>query len=280
MVLEVALHGDGNYRRYLGYGKSSSAGGHSAAEVARFVLWFWWPRANAWAAPVLLGLAAAGLTWRLRPGPARSFCRSLLAFDVLATALVVAYTVAGVDEIDQQYIGYFAWATPVIALLVILVALSELPSGLHSRTGARAGLALAGAAALAAGCAFAVAPATRTSTADVDPLNPQAGQPTNPALAKAVATMGELAAGRTIVLLFPHNAWPYVTGILVQAERTGVRACVKQPSWAFMMSKADICTGAELRAGYRMAVYDDPEIPPGADPVAYLQRAIVTSGTK
>ena len=39
-------------------------------------------------------------------------------------------------------------------------------------------------------------------------------------LPAGVAAMGVLAAGRTIVLTFPHNAWPTVTGILVQAERT------------------------------------------------------------
>jgi hypothetical protein len=135
-------------------------------------------------------------------------------------------------------------------------------------------------AAVAACCAFAGAAATQISTAYVDPLNPPAGNPVDPTLPAVVATMGTLAAGRTIVLDFPHDGWTDVTGILVQAGRTGVSACVANPHWAFLMSGRSVCTSAELRRGYAMSVYPEGEIPPGADPVAELQRAIVTAGTK
>ena len=71
LIAQLVLHGDGNFARYFAYGSSSAAGGHGAAQVAGFVLWFWWPARYAWLAPVLLGLAAAGLTGRLPAGPLR-----------------------------------------------------------------------------------------------------------------------------------------------------------------------------------------------------------------
>jgi hypothetical protein len=276
LILQLVLNGDGNFARYFAYGSSGAAGGHGAAQVAGFVLWFWWPARYAWLAPVLLGLAAIGLAWRLAPGPVRTWCWSVLACDALAAVAVTGYTVTGVDEVDQHYIGYFSWATPAIALLVILLALAELLSARPRR----AGLALAAVAALTAGAAFALAPGTRTSTADVDPANPRAGQPVDPALPHAVAVMGALAAGRTVVLTFPHDGWTDVTGILVQAGRTGVGACVADAHWAFLVSRPSICTPAQRRGGYQMTVYPDADIPPGTHPVARLARAVVTSGTK
>ena len=282
MLLELALHGDGNFARYFAYGSSPSAGGHSAAGVTRFVLWFWWPGtgawpgACAWAVPLAAFLAAGLLTARLPAGPVRVFCRSLLLVDALAVAAVTGYAATGVDVITDYYIGYFSWATPDVVLLAAAVAAAELLSGVS----ARAGLSAAAAAALAACAVFAAVPATRTSTADVDPLNQRAGQPTDPLLRPAVARMGALAAGRMIVLTFPHNGWSDVTGLLVQAGRTGVRACVADPAWAFLMSSASICTQASLENGYPMDVYPDNQIPAGARPVARVQRAIVTSGTK
>jgi hypothetical protein len=275
MVLELVLHGDANFARYFAYGSSSSAGGHSAAQVTGFLLWFWWPGASPWLAPVLLTVAAVGLTGLLQAGQARVLCRSLLLTDALAVTLVTVYTVTGVDQIGDHYIGYFSWAVPAVLLLVILLAVSELLA-----LGGRAGLAVAAVAAVAACAAFAAAPGTRTSTVYVDPQKPHGGYATDPGLAAAVARMGALAAGRTIVLRFPHDGWTDVTGILVQAGRTGVHACVADPGWAFLMSTRSICSPAQTRGGDPMTVYPDDQIPPGADPLARLQRAIVTSGTK
>ncbi len=195
---------------------------------------------------------------------------------------MAGYAAAGVDVITDHYIGYFAWGIPAALLLVIVTALAELPRprSAGSRVPAGAGTALAAVAAVTAVAAFAAAPAARTSTAEVDPLNPRAGYPTDPALPAVVARMAALAAGRTIVLSFPHDGWTDVTGILVQASRTGVAACVAAPQWAFMMSQPSICTPAQARGGYRMTVYPDDQAPPGAHPVARLQRALVTSGSK
>jgi hypothetical protein len=50
LIMQVALIGPGNFEAYLDYQSSGSAGGHTLAEVTGYVLWFWWPHANAWAA--------------------------------------------------------------------------------------------------------------------------------------------------------------------------------------------------------------------------------------
>jgi len=45
-----------------------------------------------------------------------------------------------------------------------------------------------------------------------------------------VSALAARSGSRMIVLRFDHGSWPDITGFLVQAERTGVRACVPNPS--------------------------------------------------
>jgi hypothetical protein len=118
---------------------------------------------------------------------------------------------------------------------------------------------------LAAGAAFAVAPQTRTSTDWVDPARAGLTQrATDPAMAAGVARLAALAAGRPVVLQLDHDAWPAVTGILVQAERTGVRACVADPWWSFMVMPWSVCTRAEMAGGKVFKLY-----PPGKAPARF-----------
>jgi hypothetical protein len=274
LILQVALIGPANFEAYLAYQSSGSAGGHTLAQVTGYLLWFWWPHANAWAAPLILALAAGTLTGRLPSGPARRFCWSLLLFDALSVVAVTGYVVVGVDSINQYYICYFSWANPVVMLLVSAIAAAEL---LASAGPGRA-VAVTAAAAVAAWWVFAAAPATQLTTVHVDPENPRAGESTDALLPSGVAAMGALAAGRTIVLTFSHNAWPTVTGILVQAERTGVRACVADPHWKFMMTSQFICTRAQVAGGDRMSVYPAGDQPRGGPAVARFQGAVAVAG--
>jgi hypothetical protein len=288
IAAELALHWPGNFGKYFSYSSSARSGGHGAAQVADYVLWFWWPRAGAWAAPVLLYAVAGLLTWRFTAGPVRRFCVSLLAFDALSTAAFAIYTAVGIDTLSQYYIGYFYWSAPVIALLVSALAVLEaLPSRAPGPApGTRiapswAGLGIAAVAAVAACAAFAMAPQTRTSTDHADPANPASTGPTvDPAMAAGVARMAALAAGRPIVLRFTHDAWPAMTGILVQAQRSGVRACVADPNWKFMVTSQFICTPAELADGRAFRLYPPGTVPRGTPVVFSLRRAIVTGTGK
>jgi len=288
IAAELALHWPGNFGKYFSYSSSARSGGHGAAQVADYVLWFWWPRAGAWAAPVLLCAVAGLLTWRLPAGPVRRFCVSLLAFDALSTAAFAAYTAVGIDTLSQYYIGYFYWSAPVIVVLVSALAVLEaLPSrakGPAPRTRivpSWTGLGVAAIAAVAACAAFAMAPQTRTSTDHADPANPASTGPTvDPAMAAGVARMAALAAGRPIVLRFTHDAWPAMTGVLVQAQRSGVRACVADPNWTFMVTSQFICTPAELADGRAFRLYPPGLVPRGMPVVVQLRRAIVTGTGK
>ena len=274
IVIELALHWPGNFGKYFSYSSSSKSGGHTLIQLARYVLWFWWPHAHAWAVPIVLAAVALLLTWRLPSGPLRRFCGALLAVDALSTLLFIAYAAVGVDFLTDYYIGYFYWSAPVLFILVIALAATELLPGQV------AGIA-AVAAAVAAATAFAVTPLTQFDLAHVDPETPSTtGLVTDPTLAAGTAALAAKADGRPLVFRFGNNAWPAITGLLVQSERTGVTACVANPSWAFMMTEQFICTPAELREGESFVVYPPGPVPPGSAVVYRLRRGIVTAGGK
>jgi hypothetical protein len=275
IVAELALHWPGNFGKYFSYGSSSHAGGHSAGQVLRYVLWFWWQGRHAWAVPLVLYAAAIVVTWLLPAGPVRRFLAALLVFDALSTLAFVAYAAVGIDELNSTgyYIGYFYWSAPVIAAgVIVLGAVEALPS--------RAGAAVAVAGAVAACAAFAVAPQTRTSTSHTDPGNLATGADTDPTLPAGVARLAAMSGGKPIVLGFDHNAWPDVTGLLVQAERTGVTACVANSYWKFMMTSQFICTPAEVSRGAPYWLSSSGVVPHGERVVFRLRRAIVTSRAK
>ncbi len=107
-------------------------------------------------------------------------------------------------------------------------------------------------AAVAACAALAVIPGTRTgSTNDIDEALPQ-----------VVATLAARAHGRTIVLHIDHQAWVETAGFLVQAERTGVKACLHDPWYTFLMTSQFICTPAQAASGQGFWFYAPQSVPP------------------
>jgi hypothetical protein len=279
IALELAAHWPGNFGRYLSYSSPSRAPRPSMAQVADYTLWLWWPHARAWLAVVGLCALAVVLTWRLPSGPVRRFCGSLIAFDALSTLLFEVYAMTGIRDMQQVFAGYFYWSAPAVLLLVIAMAAAE---ALREARRVPPWLAAAAAttAAIVACTAFAVVPQTRTSTDHVDPENLTSGPDTDPALAAGVARAAALAGGRPIVIRFPHDAWPEVTGFLVQAERTGVTACVARAFWEFMITSQFVCTPAELANGADFGLDVPGTVPPGTPVVFRLRRALVTSAAK
>jgi hypothetical protein len=249
IVVNLVLNWPGDFGKYFAYGRSTQAGGHSAAQVARFVLWFWWPHANAWLAPVLLYGVAIGVTFGLTRGHLRRFFLALLGINLVSSAALCIYAAVGIDFLSEYYIGYFYWSAPLVTLLVIAVGAGD---AIAVRTGTAA-------AAIAAGGALAVLltlPVMRTSLLRTDPSLPQ-----------AVARLAALAGGRTIVLHIDQTSWGDTTGFLVQAERTHVRACVDQPWWTFMMTRQFICTPQEAASGAHY--WFDSLRPPPSAPVIF-----------
>src|SRR5262249_19630866 len=102
---------------------------------------------------------------------------------------------------------------------------------------------------------------------------------TDPALPGAVRAVAAQAGGRTVVIRLDHNAWADVTGFLVQAERTGVWACVPDPAWTFMMTRQFICTPGQVAGGAPFWV-SSPAAPGAAAVIATLKNSQVIAGSK
>jgi hypothetical protein len=269
IILNLVLHWPGQFGDYLSYASSKRAGRHSAGEVVRDVLWYWWPYRDAWVVPVAGYVVAVGVTRWLAPASLRRFLTALLAINAVSSLVFVYYAATGIDVLTEHYIGYFYWAAPVVTLLVIAVGVVEampLPLGAIAATAA-AVLALA---------ALGLAPQTRTSTNSSDPAVLSSGPDTDPALPGAVTALAARSGGRMIVLRFDHDSWPDVTGFLVLAERTGVRACVANPIWTFMMTSQFICTKPEIADG--RVFWFTPAAPRGAAVITRLRQAVVTAG--
>ena len=249
IVVNLVLHWPGDFGKYISYGGSGQAGGHSLRQVVEYALWFWWPHQHAWLAPILgYPVALAATSWFSR-GPLRRFLLALLAVNVVSSLAFLSYTAVGIDSLSAYYIGYFYWSAPVVTVLVIVLA------GLEAVPRPEAALST-GVAVLVAAAAFAmlaVIPGARTSTKAIDESLPQ-----------VVATLAARAPGQTIVLHIDHAAWVETTGFLVQAERSGVRACLDDPWYTFLMTRQFICTPAQAARGQSYWFYTPHGLPPHA----------------
>jgi hypothetical protein len=78
-----------------------------------------------------------------------------------------------------------------------------------------------------------------------------------------------------IVLRFDYHSWPDVTGLLVQAERAGVRACVANPASALVVTSHFICTRSDTADG--RVFWLTPVAPPGHAIIMRLRQAVVTA---
>jgi hypothetical protein len=252
IVVNLVLHWPGDFGKYLSYGGSGRAGGHSPRQVIEYALRFWWPHHHAWLVPLLgYPAALAAVRW-LSPGRLRGFLLALLAVNVVSSLAFGLYAAVGIDDLTQYYIGYFYWSAPLITVLVIVLAAFEAVP----RKGALAARLSTGVALLAAvaGVAvLAVIPGTRTSTNDIDR-----------ALPRVVSALAARAPGQIIVLHIDHPAWVETTGFLVQAERSGVRACLADPWYTFLMTRQFICTPAQAASGRAYWFYTPGGLPPHA----------------
>jgi hypothetical protein len=269
IAADLVLHWPGQFGKYLAFASSSKSGGHSVPQAARDALWYWWPHRDAWALPVAgYAVAAAVIRW-LAPPSLRRFLTALLAVNALSSLAFLYYAVNGIDVLSRYYEGYFYWSAPVITLLVIALGVVEaMPLPLGAATAA-------GAAVLVL-VALAMAPDTRTSTNSSDPAVPTSGQDTDSALPAAVSALAARSGGKMIVLRLDPQFWGDATGFLVQAERTGVRACVANPVYTFVVTSQFICTRHDLADG--QVYWLRPAAPRGSPVLARLRQAVVTAG--
>ena len=269
IIVNLILHWPGPLGDYLTYASSRRAGGHSVAQAVRDALWYWWPHQGAWAVAAAGSAVAIVVTRWLAPVPLRRFLTALLVINAVSSLAFLYYAATGIDNLSEHYVGYFYWSAPVITALVIVAAvIGALPP--------RLGPVVAAAVAVVALVAVAAAPGMRTSTNSSDPAVLSSGPDTDAALPGAVTVLAGRAAGRMIVLRFDQKSWPDVTGFLVQAERTGVRACVLNPVWTFMMTSQFICTRPEMARGQLYWLRTAARR--GSMVIARLRQGVVTAG--
>ncbi len=255
IIVNLVLHWPGDFGKYISYGGSGRAGGHGLRQVVLYALWFWWPHRHAWLAPLFGYLVALAAACWLTRGPLRRFLVALLAVNAVSSLAFLFYAAVGIDNLSDYYIGYFYWSAPLVTVLVIVLAGLEALSrpavnGSRFASGLSTGVALAAAA--AAFLVLAVIPGTRTgSTNDIDE-----------ALPHVVATLAAQTQGRTIVLHIDHQAWVETAGFLVQAERSGVKACLHDPWYTFLMTRQFICTPAQAAGGRGYWFYAPQSVPP------------------
>lgn len=282
VVVNLALHWPGPFGQYLAYTGSAQAGVRGARAAAGYALWFWWPHPHAWAVALGLSVVAAGVAWRVRPGPLRRFLAALLAVNAVSSVAFLAYVRVAVDEPGEHYIGYFYWSAPAVTLLVIALGGTALVASRDWRSplGRAAPIALPLVAALATATAFALAPQARVSTDRTDPIDSATGPNTDPAVPAAVRVLRAASGGKTIVLRTAQSAWPEMPALLVAAERSGVRACAGDVGWEFMVTSQFVCSPQEVRNGVPYVLRLPGAVPPGSSVVVRLRRAVVTGGAK
>ena len=249
IVLNLVLHWPGDFGKYFAYSNSSQVGGHSARQIVAYALWFWWPHRYAWLAPVLLYPLALAVTYWLSRGPMRRFLVALLAINVVSSLAFGVYAAVGIDDLSEYYIGYFYWSAPLVTVLVVVLGVAE---AIRPQRAFALSTAVAVLAAAAVFVVLAVIPGSHASTNDIDESLP-----------RVVATLAARAPGKTIVLHIDHSAWVQTTGFLVQAERSGVRACLDDPWYTFIMTKQFICTPGQAASGQAYWFYT-PNVPSSA----------------
>lgn len=236
IVVNLVLHWPGEFARYAGYGTSQRAGGHPPRQALGYALRFW-PGGRAAAvvvAPALFG--AVLLVARVLPQP--QFLRTGAAIAGLALALFVGYAARGIDDLSQDYVGYFSRAVPLLLMALLALGLGNLI------TPGRLAYALAAAGAATGFAATALSPAPVTARETIDDL-PQ-----------IVDALSRRTGGRPIVLDVEHDAWPELDALIVAGHRRGVRICARDPAWRFMVTSEFICDrrDRETGRGFRLSL--------------------------
>jgi hypothetical protein len=156
----------------------------------------------------------------------------------VASVIFVFYAMRGIDRLQSEYIGYFYWAVPLVVLLVFVAAVVPLvPRSRYWRSGS---VAL---------CAIVVLVAMRGSGLE----NVYRGNAALPSTVRAMADARPDGRG-PLVLTVDQVAdhlpmWPDAFGVIVQADQDGIRACMADEGFEFMVTEEFVCSDADLASG-------------------------------
>lgn len=262
IVLNLLLHFPGEIDDYAKYSFSGDRPSNTVPEGLRYLLQFWSADGEG-GLVITAGLVAAavGLAAATPSGPLRRFLFGAMAAVAGSTALMWFYAVRGIDNLDESYIGFFYWAAPLVTVLVAVIATCQLAVR-TDRTRAAALAVSVGVLVLAG--------------RGVGLVNQEAGDPSLP---RVVSTMAaeRTSARQAMVITFDHSTWPDVVGVVVNAERRNMRACITDPEWKFMFTEDFVCRPAEIRSG---AAFTFRSLGSTQGPtVAIMTRSAVLSGS-
>ena len=256
MALHLLLHWPGELSGYLHYG--GARGTPHPAGVARYVLAYYATGTALGAAAFVAYFGGAALlVRRLPPGPPRRFLAAAVCAAALATVLFLGYVVRGVDDLRLTYVGQFTRAVPLVLLLVIVAAAASAPAARRAHPWLVVAV-LIGALGVATG-----APALAK------------GPEHAPGMPAAMAELRRYAGGEPVVLEVAQDAWPALTALVVQGERTGPRVCARDPRWEFMLTERHICTPDDLARGRRAHL--TVVAPPGATVIAPVDNSLLVA---
>lgn len=233
-------------------GTSLSYGGMTA----RYFLDFWAGQ------PVVAAIVAVALFAGVAAlSRGRPFLVAGVAIAALATVLFVLYAAL---RIDDGYTGYFYWAVPLFLMLLAVLGLGglrsravrfavqlrtiRLPVGLRTLKqprrlrNARFGALRLGPPATVVLLAGVLVLAGRSPALATAPENV-------PGLPRVVGTLSAYAGGRPLVVDLERDAWPVLTALVVEGDRTGQRVCARDSTWRPLVTGEFVCTARDVAEG-------------------------------
>jgi hypothetical protein len=237
VVLHTILEWPGQIPKYWNYVSSDSSGGHAVTDALQYNEQFWSiSGGGGWL--IVGGLFASATIGALfHPVHAtRPFLLALVAASALGLVLMVAYTIVGVDGLDERfaYVGYFSWGLPLVLLLVVTITSSSLLPNTNSIT------AISTIIGLIVMSIVLVSPALHSDS--------YRGQPQLPSTIR-VLTRGLEPRQALVIQMSDKGLWPDVMGLLVGAERMGVDTCIADAWWTFMATDQQICPADDMQSG-------------------------------
>ncbi|WP_460491898.1 hypothetical protein [Dactylosporangium cerinum] len=272
ILVSLVVHWPGEFGKYLSYGSSSQAGGHTPWSSALYVVRFWPGEHPLTQSIVAVGswTAAVVLTSRLPDGPARRYLRAALGIAGLATALFAVYAQFGIDHLAETYIGFFSYALPLLVITVVVLAAGESLRVRAPRPAAPRLVAAGAAIALVAGL-LAAGNAPTLATPRYDNV---------PELAAAMPSVIAWAAGQPLVLeLRGDSPLPDPTPLLLAGKRSATRICVRDPWWTWIVTKELVCTDEEVATGKQALLSAPGDVPASSTTVADLGRFVLSVST-
>jgi hypothetical protein len=147
--------------------------------------------------------------------------------------LLVFYAMRGIDDLTQQYIGFFYWAAPMAAMVVAAVGAAGLVRDRRRATQVAAAVTVL---------------VLLVSMRGAGLINTYKGSPHLP---DAVHTLAALRSSedQALVINLDSGAWPDAVGVIVEADREGVRACMQDSGWELIVTNRFICSSSDAARG-------------------------------